>query len=97
MLEFYTSSNSPNYESNIIWGAPTLLAAYGFPDLRASSTSALMILSLGPVPLIDPKSTPDSSAIFFANGDTKILSPDVRDWNAGSANDCYFWGAACVY
>jgi hypothetical protein len=44
--------------------------------LRASSTSARIILEFGPVPEIWLMSKPFSRAVFFARGLMKILSPD---------------------
>lgn len=43
--------------------------------LRKSTTSALIILPLGPVPLTDFRSTPDSIEVFLASGLTNILFP----------------------
>lgn len=55
------------------------------------STSSRRILPLGPEPLIWPRGTPRSKAIFFAIGEAKIRSPvgssllDGEDEGVGSA------------
>ena len=75
------------------------------PAFRASSTSARIILEFGPEPEIFAISKPFSSAVFFARGLIKILSPDEvcglePVWTcAGSevyAYDEAVWGAEAV-
>ena len=46
---------------------------FGLGALAASSTSALRILSLGPVPFTVAKSMPISAASFLAKGEANIL------------------------
>jgi hypothetical protein len=60
-------------------GASTVFAAVTGPALRASSTSARIILPAGPVPLIDTTSSPFSVAVFLASGLINTLSPEVDD------------------
>ena len=67
-------------------GACALLAAVcaaagragaAVPPAIAFSTSRRMIRPPGPDPLIPPRSTPPTSAIFFASGDANTRPPGV--------------------
>ncbi len=68
------------------------------PLFKASSTSTLMILSLGPVPLTELKSTPLSSASFLAKGEINYLSPpDYYLDGVGAACCCYYFAGYYYY
>ncbi len=58
-----------------IWILEAGLAEVCFAD----STSDLMILLFGPLPWILDKSTFDSSAVFLAMGEAKILPPAAAE------------------
>ena len=84
-----SAGKSVGVEDGAFDGAALGAAAAAFGWALNSFTSAAIILLLGPVPWICPRSRPFSSASLLASGLTKILEPDFYIAGAG-------WAAACV-
>ena len=70
------SSNSAAAAETVNCGEAFFAGLFA-PAATASSTSALTILSLGPVPFTLLRSNPCCSAKLFANGEMKTLPPSA--------------------